>query len=167
MSNDLDFLPDVNSGFLSGDERRNIVRGLLPAFIDRGYNPTQTISILRDQGLGFRESDMRSMYRGVLGYEQDAGRIKFVNRDSVPTDEILRKSDYDFQARYNFIVKATYQNEDNSGFTNKYFGYFTDQKESINAMENKAMNFFSERYNVDSGFLFDFKIVKGFINRTV
>lgn len=166
MSDDLDFLPDINSGFLSGGERRNIVSNLLPAFIDRGYNPSQTISILREYGLGFRESDMRNMYRDVLGFEQDATRIRFVNKQSIPSDNILASANYNFESKYSFIVEATYLGEDGSTANKKFFGYFTDHKSTIGQMEDDAMNHFNERYNVDTGSLLNFRIVKGLINES-
>lgn len=157
----LDF-GDEEGRLLTGVGRRNIIRNQLPSLIEQGYNTVQSLRIFRENGLGIRESDFRAIYREVLGEEQDASRVRFVSRNSIPSESILATYNRTLPTDYRFIVQYDYFDTRTNRIVQSYINYDTDYLDTRGQIEDDAFSDLIERYPDRAEFISNARLIKGF-----
>lgn len=149
---------------LSSESKRNVIRSILPRFIESGYSANQSLSLFREQGLGIKRSDFLGIFREVTGEEIRSQRIKFVNKDSVPSDSVLEDLRLPSDSKYRLIGKTSLYDEQTGDITEMFFGWDTNNLMTIEEIESQGHSIFSERYGDLASMSTGFTIQKGFIN---
>lgn len=148
---------------IRSESRRNIITNTLPGLLIDNYTITQAFNLYRDNGLGIRYSDFRTIWRNVTGEMAESTRIRYVRGDAIPSDAILRVADRPMNTRYRFIGQFEGINN-NTGLRERFTATFeTEEKDTINNMldsffDNLEENDSFSKYTVEEG-----SIIRGYI----
>lgn len=149
---------------LRGDKLRNLVESLLPGFIERGVNATETLNQLRSVGMGFRATDFYSMFRTVSGNEERSNRIRYVGENNIPSDATFDPLKYPSDSKYRVIARINAMDVNTGERVETFFGWDTNVKGTKGQMSSEGEDLF---YQSDSGQnleVMSFTVIKGFIN---
>lgn len=159
-----DLPPDTDFSLFDADERRNIIRNTLPGLIEEGYSQRASRNLYRSVGLGISNTDFGSIFREITGEEIRAQRIRYVNKDSIPSDDIFETQKYDQPSLYRYIGRYSIYSPD-KGTEQGFFAYDSDYKSSIGEIEADLYDTLVSRYPDLETRITGLTIVKGFINR--
>jgi hypothetical protein len=161
----VDGISDILEGIvdnLSAQAKRALIRSTLPKFIELGYSGNDTLDIYRDAGLGINRSDFFAIRRDILGEETRQQRIRFVNRDSVPTDNIYETYDYDLDTEYRHIIRYSYLDTATGQTKEGFINYDTNFRYTIAELEGGSFQDIQERYPHLQGVVQNTRVWKGF-----
>lgn len=156
-------LPIGDDSSISPEARRELIRVYLPGLIDEGFSANASLTLFSDVGLGIGRSDFLSIYREVLGLEDQQNRIRFVNQDAVPSEGILSSYNYALDSEYRFIYRYEYVNASTGETETSYLGINRNTLDTVGEMEAEAANAIRENYGDRVGTLLNVDIWKGFI----
>lgn len=161
MSDIFDFGIDAY-GKLDHDEKVNLITSLLPGFIEEGITANDSLSILKDNGLGIGRSEFLSLYREVLGLEEQENRIRYVPGNRVPSEDIFSIAELPLEADYRYIFKYTFINRQTGNLENSYLGMDMNILASVNVLEDLGQQTAQEKYGDIKGDIVGVQIWKAF-----
>lgn len=126
---------------LRGEALRNMAKSLFPAFYERGYSANQALKTLRELGLGYRRQDFLRDYAAGKSLYERGTTVRFVNRDAVPSDDIMRPQYHGLPDKYGYLVRLKTIDADGNWQT-KYRWYFTDYKGTRGEIEDRIRESF-------------------------
>lgn len=151
-------------GALSEGGIRGLARNLFKGFWERGISANKALQELRGQGLGYRRQDfLRDFAAGKQSYTQET-KIKYVNRDAVPSEGILQPQYFGTPDRYSFVFKATGTDPNTGEAGDRYFTYHRNSLDTRGNMEQDAQDWLTESaqsYGLD---VEEVSIKEGYIN---
>ena len=151
-------------GRLTSAAIRSLARNLFPAFYERGISANQALQELREAGLGYRRQDFLADFRQGKSIYDSETRVRFVNRDKVPSEGILESMYHGVPDRYSFVFRATGTNLETGESEDRYFFYHRNSLDTRGNMEGEALDWAEGQSSV-YGFDFeDVSMVEGYIN---
>lgn len=154
--------PDIGDEFISSDSKREIIRSYLPGLIEEGFTANASLQLFQDVGLGIGRSEYLGIYREVLGIEEQTNRIRFVNKDAVPSESLLGDYTHNIDSEYRFIYKYGYTNSSTGKFEEAFMGVNRDTLDTVAEMEADAADYIRQAYGDRVGSLESITIWKGF-----
>jgi len=85
--------------------KRELIKQFLPAYVRQGFNASQTLKILRAQGMGYRKQNFLKDFAKAAGYVQKAERFKntrkdrYGNRETLSEKKLREGVNFQFQVR--------------------------------------------------------------------
>lgn len=151
-------------GELGSQSLRDLARNLFPGFYERGISANQALRELREAGLGYKRQDfLRDFAQGQGTYSQET-RVRFVNPQNIPSDNILQSQFHGVPDKYSFVFKYSGVDKETGESADKYFFYHRNTLDSKANMENDAYDWLSERENSVPIDVESVSLVEGYIN---
>ncbi len=151
-------------GGLRGEAIRNLAANLFQGFYDRGISANKALDELRNLGLGYRRQDfLRDFAQGQSSFDQ-ATKIRYVNRDSTPSEGVLEPLYHGVPDKYSIVFRASGVDTATGDDREQYFYYHRNSLDTRSNMEQDALDWMNSRgdsygFEVDS-----VDVREGFIN---
>jgi len=128
-------------------EKSGVIRGIARSFFthlwEEGFSANKALSWLRERGLGYRRQDFLGDYnRGKERYEL-ASKVRFVNLDATPSENILSREYHGVPDKYSFMFRYTTEGEEGSEIES-YFYLHTNNLITRKELELKAKMYLEE-----------------------
>jgi hypothetical protein len=153
---------DLGDDFVDPDSKREIIRSYLPGLIDEGFSANASLQLFKDVGLGIGRSDFLSIYREVLGLENQQNRVRYVRGDAIPSEGILGIYETPIDNDYRFIYRYTALDQQTGEEYQSYVGLNRNSLDTINNMEAEAAEEIRKLYPAIASLLLSVETWKGF-----
>lgn len=151
-------------GKLTGEAIRGLARGLFAGFYEKGLSANKALEVLKSEGLGYRRQDFLNDFRVGLGRYEQAIKVRFVNRDAVPSEGILESQYHGTPDRYSFVFKASGYDPVSGEERDLYFFMHRGSIDTRGNMESEASDWLSEQPDAYPLEIESVNLLEGYIN---
>ena len=130
-----------------GIERAEVVQRIKSA-IKKGQSATSFIADMRKAGLGYRRTDMLADWRTQGDYEKKQGLLRYVRKDYVPSQELVRAESWRLKSDFMFQVRLHIQRRPGEPLESQIVNIMSDKPLTIREIEQAALELPVERYTV-------------------
>ena len=155
-----DFNPEGN--MFIGKKAANITRNILQNIDLSQHSANEIISALRDNNINITIPAFYSIYNDVTGSKARSQRIKYVNQQYVPSENVLEPSLYTLQTKYRIVHHVEYTDIETGAELSRDFVLDTDILSSIEDMQQQVKDAMESRYPIE---VTGIKTIGGYINK--
>lgn len=145
-----------------GKKAANITRNILQNIDLTQHTANELISALRDNNINITIPAFYSIYNDVTGSKARSQRIKYVNLQYVPSENVLEPSLYTLKTKYRIVFNVQYTDIETGAELSRDYVLDTDILSTIGDMQSKAINAMEGRYPVK---VTSIKTIGGYINK--
>ena len=130
-----------------GIERAEVVQRMKSA-IKRGQSATSFIADMRKAGLAYRRTTMLADWRTQGDYTKKEGLLRYVRKDYVPSQELVRAESWDLKRDFMFQVRLQIQRHPGEPIESQFVNIMSDKPLTIRQIEQAALELPAEHYAV-------------------
>lgn len=153
-----DFNPEGRQ--IIGQKATNLTRNILQSLDLSQHKPQDILDALRENNINITIPSFYNAYNEITGSKTRSQRIKYVNQQYIPSDNVLEPALYPLQTRYRIVHLITYQDLDTGLEIKREYVIDTDTLSSIGDMQSQAIDAIQSRYNVA---VIDISTIRGYI----
>lgn len=165
MSDIPSVLSELNPGgdMFIGKKAANITRNILQNLDLSQHSANDIISALRDNNINITIPAFYSIYNEITGTKTRSQRIKYVNLQYVPNENILEPSLYTLQTKYRIVHHVEYTDIETGAELTRDFVLDTDVLSSIGDMQQMVKDAMESRYPIE---VTGIKTIGGYISKS-
>lgn len=159
-----DILSDLNpeNRPFIGKKAENITRNLLTHLDLSQHTPQDILSSLRENNIMITIPTFYDIYSDVSGSTIRSQRIKYVNLQYVPNENLLEPALYPLQTTYRIVHLVRYNDLETGAEIVREFALDMNDLKSIGEMQQMAIDAIESRYPSE---VIDIKTIRGYIYR--
>jgi len=146
------------------EKRQNLIRAIIPGYIQEGYTQTAAKQELRDNGFSFGNNFFSIAWNSAESGFQAAARIKILNENNQIFPQILAQWDNPdtLHNDYGFRIRAAYYDMQNNEISHRTHFFGNDVLGTKGQLEGEIFHYLIERYPIEDSIIVNFEIESGY-----